>query len=122
GKLRLFRPHLNAERMLGSALRVALPAFDPKELVKLVNKLVGLDGAKWLPRPGMYFYIRPTLVATHPALGVQKPREAMLFIICCAFPKLDSHPLKLLASKDSMVRAWPGGFGNSKVGANYGPR
>ncbi len=29
--------------------------------------------------------------------------------------------LKLLASKDDMVRAWPGGFGYAKVGANYGP-
>ena len=29
--------------------------------------------------------------------------------------------LKLLASKDDTVRAWPGGFGYAKVGANYGP-
>jgi branched-chain amino acid aminotransferase len=29
--------------------------------------------------------------------------------------------MRLLASKDDMVRAWPGGFGWAKVGANYGP-
>lgn len=29
--------------------------------------------------------------------------------------------LKLLASKEDTVRAWPGGFGYAKVGANYGP-
>jgi branched-chain amino acid aminotransferase len=29
--------------------------------------------------------------------------------------------MKLLASKDDMIRAWPGGFGYAKVGANYGP-
>ncbi|KAK5004118.1 hypothetical protein LTR16_007675, partial [Cryomyces antarcticus] len=29
--------------------------------------------------------------------------------------------LRLLASNDDTVRAWPGGFGFAKVGANYGP-
>lgn len=85
------------------------------------------------------------MIASAAALGVQKPKEALLFIIACCFPSL-SEPteavipspiqpgngngvaqekkksgLKLLASKDDMVRAWPGGFGNAKVGANYGP-
>lgn len=32
-----------------------------------------------------------------------------------------SPGLKLLASEENMVRAWPGGFGFAKVGANYGP-
>jgi branched-subunit amino acid aminotransferase/4-amino-4-deoxychorismate lyase len=29
--------------------------------------------------------------------------------------------LRLLASKSDSTRAWPGGFGYAKVGANYGP-
>lgn len=29
--------------------------------------------------------------------------------------------MRLLASAESTVRAWPGGFGYAKVGANYGP-
>src|ERR1700753_3992008 len=29
--------------------------------------------------------------------------------------------MRLLASQHDMIRAWPGGFGNAKVGANYGP-
>lgn len=28
--------------------------------------------------------------------------------------------LKLLASREDMFRAWPGGFGYAKLGANYG--
>lgn len=121
GKLRLFRPERNANRMLASAVRVALPPFDEKELVKLVETLVGVDGKKWLPNPGSYFYVRPSMIGTHPALGVIKPKEAMLFIIITAFPKLDSKPMKLLASQENTVRAWPGGFGYAKLGANYGP-
>ncbi|RPA76468.1 branched-chain amino acid aminotransferase II [Ascobolus immersus RN42] len=120
-KLRLFRPQLNAARMLMSSTRIALPPFNPEELVKLIYKLVATDGGKWLPKPGSFFYIRPTSIATHPALGVQKPREALLYVICCAFPTLDAKPMKLLASEGQAVRAWPGGWGYAKVGANYGP-
>lgn len=146
-RVRLFRPDRNCRRMLGSATRISLPGFDPKELQQLIEDLVSVDGPKWLPRsrPGSFLYLRPTMIASAAALGVQKPKEALLFIIACCFPSL-SEPteavipsaihvdngngvapeqkkpgLKLLASKDDMVRAWPGGFGNAKVGANYGP-
>jgi branched-chain amino acid aminotransferase len=125
GKLRLFRPQLNANRMIQSATRIALPAFNPTELLKLIVKLCATDGDKWLPkeRPGSFLYIRPTMIANDPALGVQKPKEALLYVILCVFPNLDkgADGMKLLASKDDMVRAWPGGFGFAKVGANYGP-
>ncbi|KAF2260088.1 branched-chain-amino-acid aminotransferas-like protein [Lojkania enalia] len=125
GKLRLFRPELNCNRMLLSTNRIALPAFAPQELLKLVVKLCATDGAKWLPRDraGSFLYIRPTMIASDAALGVQRPKEALLFIILTVFPKMDDIPtgMRLLASKDDMVRAWPGGFGYAKVGANYGP-
>ncbi|KZF25656.1 branched-chain amino acid aminotransferase II [Xylona heveae TC161] len=138
GKLRLFRPDKNCERMVLSSARIALPAFDPRELQKLVEALVEQDGSKWLPvsQPGQFLYIRPTMIANAPALGVQRPREALLYVILCLFPSFDEPTgtqapvpgqtlkkpgLKLLASQDDMVRAWPGGFGFAKVGANYGP-
>ncbi|KAF2420560.1 branched-chain amino acid aminotransferase II [Tothia fuscella] len=125
GRLRLFRPQLNCARMLLSSARIALPGFNPDELLKLIVKLCATDGEKWLPkeRPGSFLYIRPTMIANDPALGVQKPKEALLYIILACFPRMDKgqEGMKLLASKDDMVRAWPGGFGFAKVGANYGP-
>jgi branched-chain amino acid aminotransferase len=125
GKLRLFRPNLNCNRMLMSTNRIALPAFPPEELLKLIVKLCATDGAKWLPkdRPGSFLYIRPTMIASDPALGVERPKEALLFVILCCFaPMADNTTgIKLLASQDDMCRAWPGGFGYAKVGANYGP-
>ncbi|KAF2625630.1 branched-chain-amino-acid aminotransferas-like protein [Macroventuria anomochaeta] len=125
GKLRLFRPDLNCNRMLMSTNRIALPAFPPKELLKLIVKLCKTDGAKWLPkdRPGSFLYIRPTMIASDPALGVERPKEALLFVILCCFAPTGDLPggMKLLASQDDMCRAWPGGFGYAKVGANYGP-
>ena len=48
GKLRLFRPDLNAERLVMSARRVVLPKFDPKEMVKLIEALLRIDGPRRL--------------------------------------------------------------------------
>lgn len=88
-------------------------------------------------------YVRPTCIATDEALGVQRPQEALLYVILACFPdmtksksapappalngasngtkKAPSSGLKLLASTEDSIRAWPGGFGYAKVGANYGP-
>ena len=128
GNLRLFRPELNCKRMLRSAKRIALPSFPPDELLKLITKLCAIDGPRWLPksRPGSFLYLRPAMIADDPALGVAKPQQAMLFIILVCFPSLDfstaSIPgMKLFASEKNMIRAWPGGFGFAKLGANYGP-
>ncbi|CAG8949813.1 hypothetical protein HYFRA_00004137 [Hymenoscyphus fraxineus] len=123
GKLRLFRPDCNCKRMLISSTRIALPGFDPKELEKLIMAMIAVDGPKWLPksRPGTFLYLRPSMIGSAGALGVASPKEATLFIIATFMPKLEQPTgLRLLASCDG-VRAWPGGFGFAKVGANYGP-
>lgn len=123
-------------------MRISLPTFDADELQKLIETLVAVEGEKYLPksRPGTFLYLRPTMIATAAALGVQKPKEALLYIMACCFPSFDTPSgaagpsgnltsqspkarvgLKLLASKEDTVRAWPGGFGYAKVGANNGP-
>lgn len=144
GKLRLFRVEKNCERMRKSAARIALPDFDADELKKLIMALAARDGAKWLPkeRAGHFLYVRPTFIATDATLGVQRPREALLYVIIACFPDMTKSlaptppalngqskgqtvqsvaGLKLLASNEDTIRAWPGGFGFAKVGANYGP-
>lgn len=125
-KLRLFRPDCNARRMLTSALRISLPAFEPAELEKLMIALMAVDGARWLPAGGPadnYLYLRPTMIGTQAQLGVQAPKTALLFITACYLPRLDtvSGGMRLHTSPEDMVRAWVGGFGYAKVGANYGP-
>ncbi|KAK4241002.1 hypothetical protein C8A03DRAFT_12688 [Achaetomium macrosporum] len=125
GRLRLFRPDLNAKRMLMSTLRISLPGFDPAELEKLILALMAVDGPKWLPRsrPGSYLYLRPAVIGTQPQLGVQAPKEALLFITASFMPRMDAPPggMKLHTNPEDMIRAWVGGFGYAKVGANYGP-
>lgn len=124
GRLRLFRPDCNAERFLTSCSRITLPGFEPKEIEKLVLALMEVDGPKWLPKDlaGHCLYLRPTMMGTGAALGVGPAKEATFFCIATYMPDL-SQPkgLRLLASQDDMVRAWPGGFGYAKLGANYAP-
>ncbi|KAL2815331.1 aminotransferase [Aspergillus granulosus] len=132
GKLRLFRPDLNGERLSNSAVRASLPSFRFQELKTLIAKLMQVDGLRWLPKdqPGRFLYLRPTLIGSGTQLGVQAPKEALLFIIAVPWPdpstRIKSVPgepsgLKLLASHPDTIRAWPGGFGYAKLGANYGP-
>ncbi|KAK4989691.1 hypothetical protein LTR50_003016 [Elasticomyces elasticus] len=137
GRLRLFRPSRNCARMRASAARIALPDFAAAELQRLIVALCARDGPRWLPRerPGAFLYIRPAMIATDSALGVQRPKEALLYVVLAFLPDMTkslssisssstSAPapgLKLLASREDTIRAWPGGFGHAKVGANYGP-
>ncbi|KAL4819986.1 branched-chain amino acid aminotransferase II [Aspergillus spinulosporus] len=123
GKLRLFRPLYNCERMLASAARAALPAFEPKQLLELIRRLCALEGPKWLPsdRKGSSLYIRPTLVGVDDNLGFRAPQEAVLFIIVSYWPDAKPSGQRLLASESDTIRAWPGGSGSAKLAANYGP-
>ncbi|KAF2971831.1 hypothetical protein GQX73_g1739 [Xylaria multiplex] len=133
GKLRLFRPVLNAQRLRMSAMRISLPDFDAAEMVKLIEILMQVDGERWLPKdkPGNFLYLRPAMIGTGRQIGVQLPREAVLFIVAVAWPDfscenppgnpLSRKGLRLITSQEDSIRAWPGGFGYAKVGANYGP-
>ncbi|KOS22645.1 Branched-chain-amino-acid aminotransferase [Escovopsis weberi] len=125
GRLRVFRPDRNCARMRLSCARVCLPVFDPAELEKLIAALLAVDGPRWLPRdrPGQFLYLRPTMIGTQSQLGVQSPSAAMLFIILSFMPILDAPRggMRLHTSPEDMVRAWVGGFGYAKLGANYGP-
>lgn len=125
GRLRIFRPERNAARFRMSAARISLPVFEPAELTKLMTALLSVDGPRWIPRDrqGSFLYIRPTLIGTHSQLGVSAPREAMMYIIVSFMPRMDTPlgGMRLHTSPDDMVRAWVGGFGYAKVGANYGP-
>ncbi|KAI8241189.1 hypothetical protein K4K55_012781 [Colletotrichum sp. SAR 10_96] len=104
---------------------MALPDFEPSEVKKLIMALLSVDGDRWLPkdRPGSFLYVRPTLIGTHANLGVQAPKKALMYIIVSFMARLDTIEggLRLYTNPETDVRAWVGGFGYCKVGANYGP-
>lgn len=62
GKIRIFRPEKNMERMNQSAVRAGLPTFDGNELIKCLCRLVSID-QEWVPHSeSSSLYIRPTLI------------------------------------------------------------
>lgn len=123
GKVFLYRPDMNARRMIRSSTRLEMPGFDPEQFVETIKKLVWVD-RDWIPQErGYSLYVRPTMIATERCLGVAAPETAMFFVILSPvgpYYKEGFKPIKLLADKNN-VRAWDGGVGDYKVGANYGP-
>ena len=54
GKIRLFRPDKNMERLNNSARRIALPTFDGEAFTELIKELVKVD-ERFIPKYGPYF-------------------------------------------------------------------
>lgn len=123
GKIRLFRPELNMNRLYKSSKRLSLPGFEKKELLECIKELVKVD-EKWIPKErGYSLYIRPTMIGTQESLGVGPSGRAMFFCILSPvgpYYRTGFAAVSLLATTD-YVRAWPGGTGDSKVGGNYAP-
>ena len=70
----LFRPMMNMERMNQSAERMVMPTFNADFLLKALEKLLLIE-KRWIPtQSGTSLYIRPTMIATEPKLGV-KPSD-----------------------------------------------
>ncbi|KAL3276599.1 hypothetical protein HHI36_011971 [Cryptolaemus montrouzieri] len=124
GRIRIFRPDLNMNRMNSSALSSGLPTFYGEELIKCINRLVQVD-QEWVPhQEGASLYIRPTLIGIDGTLGVVQSESALLYTILCPvgayFSGQKEEGVSLLADP-SYTRSWPGGCGDQKMGSNYGP-
>lgn len=124
---RLFRPDLNVSRLNASAARLALPTIEPEVLLEALREFV-TQQAEWVPElPGSSLYLRPTLIATDPRIGVRRSDTATLFVIASPvasfFPASETGSalqtgVDLLADA-TFVRAWKGGVGDCKTGGNY---
>ncbi|CAI4045433.1 hypothetical protein SUVZ_10G3280 [Saccharomyces uvarum] len=122
-KITMFRPDMNMKRMNKSAARICLPAFDSEQLITLIAKLIQQDKYLVPEGNGYSLYIRPTMIGTTVGLGVSAPDKALLYVICSPvgpYYKTGFKAVKLEAT-DYATRAWPGGCGDKKLGANYSP-
>lgn len=122
GRLQLFRPQDNFARMTKSALRMAMPALDEAMAMAGLKALLQVDG-DWVPhRPGTSLYIRPTMIALDPQLGVHAAQQYLFFIILSpvgAYYAAGLQPVKIYV-EDAYVRAVRGGVGFTKCAGNYG--
>ena len=117
----LFRPLDNLERMNRSAVRMCMPRLPVEGVLKAMKALVYLE-RDWVPdNKGATLYIRPTMIATEPALGLRPSEEYIFFIIMSpvgAYYAEGFNPVKIYV-EDTYVRAVPGGVGEAKTGGNY---
>ncbi|XP_065169337.1 branched-chain-amino-acid aminotransferase, cytosolic [Atheta coriaria] len=123
GRIRIFRPDLNMQRMNLSAKESGLPTFDGLELIRCLNKLISID-QEWVPHcEASSLYVRPTLIGIDGTLGVSQSESALLFTVLCpvgAYFAGGNEAVSLFADP-TYTRAWPGGCGDRKMGSNYGP-
>ncbi|NCO50842.1 MAG: branched-chain amino acid aminotransferase [Deltaproteobacteria bacterium] len=121
GAIALFRPKDNIARFNRSAKRMCMPEVDEQFFLDALLELIRLE-ADWVPRSaGTSLYIRPTMIASEPMLGVRPADQYLCYIILSpvgAYYKGGIAPVKIWIS-DHYVRAAHGGTGEAKTGGNY---
>jgi len=121
GGISLFRARDNFERFNRSARRMCMAEVDIDQAMEGMKKLILLD-KEWIPKShGTSLYIRPTMLATEPHLGVRPSNEYLFFIIIGpvgAYYKEGLNPVKIYV-EDFYVRAAKGGTGEAKTAGNY---
>ena len=121
GKIRLFRPDMNAKRTNDTNDRLCIPHVPVEDFVEAVKAIVKVD-EDWIPtEDGTSLYIRPFIIATDEFLGVA-PSKTYKFIIILspsgAYYESGLAPVGIWI-EDEYVRAVKGGMGFAKTGGNY---
>ena len=121
GAIYLFRARDNYQRMNRSAARLCMAEFDIDLVMEGMKKLILLD-KDWVPHTqGTSLYIRPTVLATEPHLGVRPSKQYLFYIIIGpvgAYYKEGLNPVKIFV-EDRYIRAAVGGTGECKTAGNY---
>ena len=122
GKVQLFRPEQNIQRMYNSAVRMALPLFDKDFMLEALIKFVEVE-QDWVPSGfGTSLYLRPFLFGIDPKLGVHASKQATMCIIASpvgSYYAEGINPVKIMIEQED-VRCVIGGTGEAKCGGNYG--
>ncbi len=121
GQIVVFRPDLNAERMVNSAKRLEMPPFPQDRFVDAVKQVVKANEGYVPPYgSGATLYIRPYMFGSDAVIGV-KPADEYQFRIFCTpvgpYFKGGAKPITIRVS--DYDRAAPNGTGHIKAGLNY---
>jgi len=121
GGVQLFRPQDNFRRLNASNRKLCIPAIDEAFALEALKHLLAVE-TDWIPSaPGTSLYIRPTIIATDPFLGVRASFTYRFFIILSpvgAYYAEGFNPVKIMVTKEH-VRAVRGGVGDTKTLGNY---
>ena len=122
GKIRMFRPEANAERLQSTCRGIMMPELPTEKFVEMCKKVIKLN-ERFIPPygTGASLYLRPLLIGTGITVGV-KPADEYLFLIFVTpvgpYFKggFKANPYVITRKYD---RSAPLGTGVFKVGGNY---
>lgn len=121
GQIVVFRPDLNAERMVNSAKRLEMPPFSQDRFVDAVKQVVKANEGYVPPYgSGATLYIRPYMFGSDAVIGVKPANEYQFRIFCTPvgpYFKGGAKPITIRVS--DYDRAAPNGTGHIKAGLNY---
>ncbi|MEW4372187.1 branched-chain amino acid aminotransferase [Paenibacillus kandeliae] len=121
GRILMFRPNKNIERLNLSNERLSIPEIDPELALEALRQLI-LTDKDWIPQgEGTSLYVRPFVIATEAALGVAPSLQYKFMIILspvAAYYAEGINPVKIYV-ESKYVRAVPGGVGMAKTAGNY---
>ena len=121
GKIVVFRPDLNAKRLIDSCKRLEIPEVPEEMFLEAVEKVVKAN-ADFVPPygTGATLYIRPYVFGMNPVIGV-KPADEYQFRVFTTpvgpYFKGGAKPITIKVS--DFDRAAPHGTGHIKAGLNY---
>jgi len=121
GMIRLFRPKNNFQRLNRSSRALCIPEIDEDFILSALKQLLNIE-KDWVPSsPGTSLYIRPTIIAMDPFLGLRSSHTYRFFIILSpvsAYYPEGFNPVKIWVTT-THVRAVRGGLGEAKTMGNY---
>src|SRR3954463_1312520 len=122
GSVWTFRPEANAERMVRSSRRLALPELPADDFLPAVDALIEVD-QRWVPDAAgeKSLYVRPFMIATEKFLGVRPAQHVTFMVIASpagAYFSKGVKPITLWLTTE-YTRAGRGGMGAAKTGGNY---
>lgn len=122
GRILLFRPELNHERMLNTSHRLMMPVVPQELFLRGIEEAVRAN-ASWIPPygSGASLYIRPLLIGVGANMGLRPAREYEFRVIVSPVgPYYKSGGLSVISlAVTDYDRASAHGTGAVKAGANY---
>jgi len=122
GKVRVFRPQANGDRMFNTARRTCMAPVPEALFVDAVKRVVK-ENEDYVPPfgTGGSMYIRPLLIGTGAQIGVAPAKEYTFLVMVMPVGPYYTGGLKPVRALvvDEYDRAAPHGMGDVKVGGNY---
>jgi len=119
GKIWLFRPEENFNRINKSAQRMAIPAFPKDIFFEALTTMVSMDKDWIKPGFGNSLYIRPFVMATQVGVSASPSTEYKFMILMSPAQAYYTGDVRVVIA-EHYSRSANGGVGAAKAAGNYG--